>query len=123
MFNVVLAAGPRIEVRTRAHTISYATDGSLPNPLEATYAAIAGCAGVYARKACRELGIDDSGIAIDVRIVAQPDRPLLPSRIVTVLQFPDRFTAEQRAAIIDSVDKCAVKALMQRGDQIEFEVR
>lgn len=41
MFNVMLTAGPRIDVKGRAHTISYATGGSLPNPLEATYAAIA----------------------------------------------------------------------------------
>jgi uncharacterized OsmC-like protein len=123
MFNVMLTTGPRIDVKGRAHTISYATDGSLPNPLEATYAAIAGCAGVYARKACRELGLDDSGIAIELKVVAQPDKPLMPSRIVTVLQFPDRFTPEQRAAIIESVNKCAVKAMIQRGDRIEFEVR
>ena len=123
MFNVTLESGPRIEVKGRKHAIAYSNDGSLPNPLEATYAALAGCAGVYAKKACRELGIDDSGIAINLRIVAQPARPLMPSRIVTTLEFPEHFNREQRAAILASVDKCAVKALVQGGDEVEFEVR
>jgi uncharacterized OsmC-like protein len=122
MFNVRLESGSRIDVVGRSHSISYATDGTLPNPLEATYAALAGCAGVYAKKACRELGIDDSGIAIRLKVVAQPDRPLIPARIVTTLDFPERFTSEQKQAVVASVDKCAVKALMQRGEQIEFSV-
>ncbi|HET9692903.1 MAG TPA: OsmC family protein [Steroidobacteraceae bacterium] len=122
MFSVQLVSGPRIEVVGRHHAIAYATDGSLPNPLEATYAALAGCAGVYAKKACRELGVDDAGIGIELKVVAQPDRPLLPTRIVTTLEFPERFTDEQRQAIRASIDKCAVKALMQRGDRIEFAV-
>jgi uncharacterized OsmC-like protein len=122
MFNVQLVSGPRIEVVGRRHTISYATDGSLPNPLEATYAALAGCAGVYAKKACRELGIDDAGIGIELKVVAPPDRPLQPDRIVTTLQFPERYTAEQRQAVLASIGKCAVKVLMQRGHDIQFDV-
>ena len=50
MFNVTLSNDARIEVRAPRHSYVYATDGSLPNPLESTYAALAGCAGVYARK-------------------------------------------------------------------------
>lgn len=122
MFHVQLQNGPQIAVVGRKHTITYANDGSLPNPLEATYAALAGCAGVYAKKACRELGIDDAGIEIELKVVAQPERPLLPSRIVTQLAFPERFSAEQKQAVIGSIEKCAVKALMQQGERIEFQV-
>ena len=122
MFKVMLESGPRIDVVGRKHTIAYANDGSLPNPLEATYAALAGCAGVYAKKACKELGIDDAGIGIELKVVAQPDKPLLPSRIVTHLQFPDRFTVDQKQSVLASVDRCAVKALMQSGEKINFEV-
>jgi len=122
MFHVQLQSGPQIAVVGRKHTITYANDGSLPNPLEATYAALAGCAGVYAKKACRELGIDDAGIDIELKVVAQPDRPLLPSRIVTQVAFPERFTAAQRESVLSSIEKCAVKALMQHGDRIEFAV-
>jgi uncharacterized OsmC-like protein len=122
MFNLVLAPGARIDVTAPKHSYAYATDGSLPNPLESTYAALAGCAGVYAKKACRELGIDDAGIAISMKIVARPDRPLLPSRFVTTVQFPERFDGDQRAAVRASIAKCAVKAIIEHGAEIEFEV-
>jgi uncharacterized OsmC-like protein len=122
MFNLVLSPGPRIDVTGRHHSIAYATDGSLPNPLEATYAALAGCAGVYARKACRELNIDDTGIAISLKVVARPEKPLLAARVVTTVSFPDRFTDEHRSAVRASIAKCAVKVMMQHGADIEFAV-
>ena len=34
------------------------------NPLEAFYASLAGCAAVYAKKACKALGVSPAGIAI-----------------------------------------------------------
>lgn len=122
MFNVVLANGPRIDVTGKRHAIAYATDGSLPNPLEATYAAMAGCAGVYAKKACKELGIDDTGIAISLKVVSRPEKPLLPGRMVTAVEFPARIGPEQRAVILASIEQCAVKDLIQHGAEIEFSV-
>lgn len=122
MFNIVLVPGARIEVRGRQHSYNFATDGSAPNPLESTYAALAGCAGVYAKKACRELGIDDAGIAIDMRVVAKAGQPLMPSRIVTTVEFPPRFDAAQRAHVLALIEKCAVKAMMQEGASIDFAV-
>ncbi len=123
MFNLVLDDTPRITVRHRDKTISFATDGSLLNPLEATYAALAACAGVYAGKACKELGISSEGIAIDLKPVVRPTHPSLPARISTVVSFPPRFTPEQRKAILASIEKCAVKELVRNGGTIEFEVR
>ena len=122
VFNLVLVTGPRIEVRGKQHTYSYATDGSAPNPLESTYAALAGCAGVYAKKACREMGIDDAGIVIGMRVVAKAGQPLMPARIVTTVEFPERFAAEQREQVLRLIEKCAVKALMQEGAGIDFAV-
>lgn len=122
MYNLVLASGARIDVTAPKHSYAYATDGSLPNPLESSHAALAGCAGVYARKACRDLGIDESGIAIKMKIVARPERPLLPARFVTAVEFPERFTPEQRAAVLASIRKCPVKTMIEHGAEIEFEV-
>ncbi len=122
MFDLVLAAGPRIDVKSRRHEYHYATDGSLPNPLEATHAALAGCAGVYAKKACRELGIADEGIAISMSVVARPEAPLVPARVVTRVAFPARFDAAQRAAVLESIRRCAVKVLIHEGAAIDFPV-
>ncbi len=122
MYDIVLEPGPRIDVRGRRHEYHYATDGSLPNPLESTHAALAGCAGVYAKKACRELGIADEGIAISMTVVARPDAPLVPARIVTRVTFPVRFDDAQRAAVLESIRKCAVKVLIHEGAAIDFPV-
>jgi len=122
MFDLVLDGSPRIEVASQRHRYAFATDGSLPNPLESTYAALAGCAGVYARKACRELGVDEAGIAISTRVIASAARPLMPERIVTIVNFPARFDDSQRAAVRAAIGRCAVKALLAEGARIEFVV-
>jgi uncharacterized OsmC-like protein len=122
MFSLTLQPGARIDVQGKHHQHSYATDGSLPNPLESTYAALAGCAGVYAKKACRELGVDDTGIAISLRVVARAGQPLLPARVVTTVEFPVHFGEDARGAVLQSIEKCAVKALIEHGPGIEFTV-
>jgi len=122
MFSLTLAPGSHVDVHSKHHEYHFATDGSLPNPLESTYAALAGCAGVYAKKACRELGIDDSGIAISMRNVVRSGQTLIPARIVTTVDFPDRFDSAQRDAVLRSIEKCAVKAVVQQGADIEFVV-
>ena len=89
-------------------------------PVSLAYAALAGCAGVYAKKACRELGLDDTGIWISLRVVAKAGQPLVPARFATTVAFPDRFDNEQQAAVLRSIEKCAVKAIIQAGAAIEF---
>lgn len=120
MYDLTLDGSPVLNVKYRNHTLSYATNGSLPNPLEATYAALSGCAGVYALKACKSLGISAEGIAISVKPVVQAATSLIPTRVVTRVSFPERITAEQQAAILASIQKCAVKELMRQGAGIEF---
>ncbi|MFO1425893.1 MAG: hypothetical protein U1F11_02750 [Steroidobacteraceae bacterium] len=122
MFNIELRSGPRIDVVGRKYTISYANDGSLPNSARGhPHRRLRGCA-ACAKKACRELGIDDTGIGIGLKVVARPEQPLMPARLVTTLKFPERFTPEQRRTVIAAIEKCAVKALIQAGAQIEFSV-
>lgn len=122
MFTVELQPGARIDVAYRKHTISYAVDGSLPNPLEAFYGALAGCAGVYAKKACHRLGISDAGIAIDVKPVVRPGNPLLPEKLVTSVRFPATIEAAARGEILDEIASCAVKEVVKHGADIQFSV-
>jgi uncharacterized OsmC-like protein len=120
MYKTTLKAGPVIDIYYRNFTFEYSTNGDQPNPLEAMYAAITGCAGVYAKKSCKSLGISDEGISISVKPIASPNNPLLPVRIVTALGFPSEFTPEQRAEVQASVSQCAVKELIAEGASIEF---
>lgn len=122
MYHLVLNGTGRIDVAYRDKVFSYAVDGSLPNPLESVYAALAGCAGVYAIKSCKELGISDAGIDISVKPVVRPANPSLPARIVTSVAFPPHIAREQRDAILASVGKCAVKELVRNGGSVDFQV-
>jgi hypothetical protein len=97
MFELTLDDSNQIDVRYKNHLISYGLDGKLPNPLEATYAALAGCAGVYSRKACKTLGISSEGIEINCKPVVRVGNALVPSRFVTEVRFPERITIRAAA--------------------------
>ena len=120
MYQLSVTDDNQLHVQYKHHTISYGVHGSLPNPLEATYAALAGCAGVYARKACKSLGISAKGIAISCKPVVRQGNMLIPARFVTEVSFPDHITAEQRSRILTEISLCAVKQLIHDGAQIEF---
>jgi len=120
MYQLALTDAKQIHVHYKNHIISYGLDGSLVNPLEATYAALAGCAGVYALKACGTMGISAEGIAIHCKPIVRQGNMLIPARFVTEVTFPERILAEQRRKILDMISHCAVKQLIHDGAQIEF---
>ncbi len=120
MYQLSMTDGNQFHVHYKNHVVSYGVDGSLPNPLEATYAALAGCAGVYTRKACKTLAISAEGIEISCKPVVRQGNMLLPARFMTEVSFPERVTAEQRVAILQEISHCAVKQLIHDGAQIEF---
>jgi len=122
MYSTVVDNSPLIKVSTSKHEASYAVNGSLMNPLEAFYAALAGCAAVYAKKACKELGIPAEGIEIGCKPFAGPGGPLTLARFKTEVRFPEQFTAEQKAAVLESIAHCAVKEIVIDGGDIEFQV-
>lgn len=120
MYQVSMTDASQIHVHYKNHVVSYGVDSSLPNPLEATYAALAGCAGVYTRKACKSLGISAEGITISCKPVVRQGNMLIPARFLTEVSFPARITGEQRLRILDEISHCAVKQLIHDGAQIEF---
>lgn len=120
MYQLSLNDDPQIHVHYKNHIVSYGLDGSLPNPLEATYAALAGCAGVYSRKACKALGISADGIGISCKPVVRNGSTLIPSRFMTEVRFPERITPAQRQRILEEISQCAVKQLIHNGASIEF---
>jgi uncharacterized OsmC-like protein len=122
MYSTVVDSTPLIKVSTSKHEASYALDGSLMNPLEAFYASLAACAAVYAKKACKPLGISAAGIEINCKPFAGPGGPLTLARFMTEIRFPAEFTAEQKTAVIDSIAHCAVKEVVADGPNIEFLV-
>lgn len=122
MYTTTIDKTPLIKVSTGKHETTYALDGSLMNPLEAFYATLAGCAGVYAKKACKGLGVSAEGIEIACKPFAGPGGPLTLARFKTEVRFPDGFSAEQKAAVLQSIADCAVKEVVKDGANIDFQV-
>jgi uncharacterized OsmC-like protein len=121
MFKVEIAT-PQIFVSSRRHRYGFAIDESLPNPLEATFAALAGCAGVYALKAAKKLGRDAGEIRITGRQVSRTDNPLLPTKWMTSVEFPETWPQADRETVIKAIQECAVKELILNGKDIQFSV-
>lgn len=122
MYSTVVDSTPLIKVSTGKHEASFALDGSLMNPLEGFYATLAACAAVYAKKACKSLGVSPAGIAIDCKPFAGAGGPLTLAKFKTEVRFPDHFTAEQKQAVLDAIAQCAVKEVVADGPNIEFSV-
>ena len=83
MYSVNVDRAPTITVNSARHQVTYAVDGSAMNPLEGFYATLAGCAAVYAKKACKELGISPEGIHISCKPFAGAGGPLTLARFKT----------------------------------------
>ena len=122
MYTTVVDNTPLIKVSSAKHEANYAVNGSLMNPLEAFYASLAACAAVYAKKACKELGLPAGGIEIGCKPFAGPGGPLTLAKFKTDVRFPASFTAEQKAAVLESIVHCAVKEVVADGPNIEFIV-
>ena len=122
MYATIVDATPLIKVTSAKHEANYAVNGSLMNPLEAFYAALAACAAVYAKKACKELGISPEGIAIDCKPFSGPGGPLTLAKFHSAVRFPAHFTTEQKAAVLESIAHCAVKEIVIDGANIDFQV-
>ena len=122
MYTTTVDNTPLIKISTGKHETAYALDGSLMNPLEAFYATLAGCAAVYTKKACKALGVAADGIEIACKPFAGPAGPLTLAKFKTEVRFPAGFTSEQKAAVMKSIAKCAVKEVVKDGANIDFQV-
>lgn len=122
MYITVVDNSPNIRVSSGRHVADYALDGSLMNPLEAFYASLAACAAVYAKKACKKLGVPAAGIDISCKPFAGPGGPLTLGKFRTEVRFPAHFTAEQKAVVLENIAHCAVKEVVRDGAGIEFTV-
>lgn len=123
MFKTTLDNSALIKVTSPKSEVTYAIDGSFMNPLEGFYATLAGCAGVYAKKACMGLNISAEGIEIDCKPRAGAAGPLTLGKFNTLVKFPEHFTSEQKEKILDSISHCAVKEVVKLGTDIEFSVQ
>jgi hypothetical protein len=76
---------------------------------------------VYAKKACKSLGIKAGGIEISCKPFAGPGGPLTLAKFKTEVRFPEAFTPDQKSAILESITHCAVKDIVVAGAAIDFQ--
>ena len=122
MYSVNVDDSKLITVSGGRHQVSYAVDGSLMNPLEAFYAVLASCAAVYAKKECKAMGVSAAGIRIGCKPFAGHGGPLTLSRFRTEVSFSENFSTEQRERVLQAINECAVKKIVQKGADIVFSV-
>jgi len=122
MFSVQVTDQADIVVQGRKHQFFYASDGSKPNPLEAAYATLVGCAAVYTKKACKKLNKSAEGIKISGRVVAKPEQPSKVQKWMTDVLFPSGWNPDEKALVLEEIQHCAVKELLRQGHEISFVV-
>jgi uncharacterized OsmC-like protein len=121
MFSLVLDGSPQIDVRSRNGVTRFAMDGSAPNPFEGALATIAGCAGVFAHKACVKAGVSPAGVQISLKPQATQGGTEI-RRIAIIASFPDGFPQDLVPAVVAAIDECPVKEMIRNGGAIEFAI-
>lgn len=122
MYHTIVDSSPLIKVTSSKFEADYAVNGTLMNPLEAFYASLAACAAVFAKKACKELGISPEGIAIQCKPYSGAGGPLTLAKFKTEVRFPESFDTEHKAAVLEGIAHCAVKEIVRDGANIEFSI-
>lgn len=123
MYKTIVHDTPIITVSSKNDTVSYSINNTKMNPLEALYASLAGCAAVYAKKACAQLEVSAEGIEISCVPKSGSAGLLSLSKFTTNVCFPEDFPLEHRSTILESISHCAVKEVIKLGPTIEFEVK
>lgn len=94
-------------------------EGSAPAPFELFLASIATCAGIYALGFCQSKGIDTVGLALTMDVTKNPETNMI-GKVSLNLTLPNGFPEKYKAAIIRSMDLCAVKKHMLQPPEFEI---
>ncbi|KAB3531578.1 OsmC family protein [Alkaliphilus serpentinus] len=117
LIEVSFPGGKRVDANIKGFTV--ATDqpvrgggeGSAPSPFDLFLSSIATCAGIYALGFCQSKGIDTEGLKLTLDTVVNSEEGLI-EEVHLNLTLPDNFPQKYEAAIIRSMDMCAVKKHM-----------
>jgi ribosomal protein S12 methylthiotransferase accessory factor len=94
-------------------------EDSAPAPFTMFLSSIGTCAGIYALGFCRQRGLNTDGMKIIQRMYSDPMTHMI-SKIDLEIVLPKDFPDKYRAAIINSVELCAVKKHIQQPPTFEI---
>lgn len=118
--------GKRVDAVINGHTV--ATDqpllaggeGAAPTPFELFLSSIATCAGIYALGFCYSKELDPTGLKLDMDVTRNPELGLI-DKVDLKLTLPENFPQKYEAAIIRSMDLCAVKKHIMNPPEFNIE--
>jgi ribosomal protein S12 methylthiotransferase accessory factor len=117
--------GAKVDAHVGSHTVHTdqpvqgGGEDSAPAPFTVFLSSIGTCAGIYALGFCRQRGLNTDGMKIVQRMHSDPATGMV-SKIDLELILPKDFPDKYRAAIINSVELCAVKKHMQQPPTFEI---
>ncbi len=117
--------GARVDAHFGSHIVSTdqpaqgGGEDSAPTPFAVFLSSIGTCAGIYALGFCRQRGLKTDGMKILQRMHSNPMTGMV-SKVDLELVLPKDFPDKYRAAIINSVELCAVKKHMQQPPTFEI---
>ena len=106
--------GKRVDAVINGHMVSTdqplmsGGDNSAPTPFDLFLSSIATCAGIYALGFCYNKELDPTGLKLQMDVSRNPELGLI-DKVDIKLTLPVGFPQKYEAAIIRSMDLCAVK--------------
>jgi uncharacterized OsmC-like protein len=94
-------------------------DGTAPAPFDLFLASIGTCAGIYALGFMQQRGIDPEGSYISMNPQFDPTVGLI-TKIDIDLKLPEGFPEKYKAAVINSMNLCAVKKHLHQPPEFEI---
>lgn len=117
--------GAKVDAHFGSHTVHTdqpaqgGGEDSAPTPFAVFLSSIGTCAGIYALGFCRQRGLNTEGMKIVQRMHSDPASGMV-SKIDLELILPKDFPDKYRAAIINTMELCAVKKHMQKPPAFEI---
>jgi putative redox protein len=117
--------GVKVDAHIGSHTVHTdqpvqgGGEDSAPAPFTVFLSSIGTCAGIYALGFCRQRGLNTDGMKIVQRMYSDPMTHMI-SKIDLEIVLPKDFPDKYRAAIINSVELCAVKKHLQQPPTFEI---
>ncbi|QDV09719.1 Ribosomal protein S12 methylthiotransferase accessory factor YcaO [Planctomycetes bacterium Poly30] len=100
--------------------IRYKGDGTAPNPFQYFLASSALCAGYFVKVYCNANGIPTEDIHLVQDNVVEPDNRYQQTFRIRA-DLPEGLSDEHRDGIVQAMDRCTVKRVIQNG--LGFEIR
>lgn len=97
-------------------------DDSAPAPFDLFLASVGTCAGYYALRFCQHRQLSTEGLRLTLEPMRDPERGRIDTLRIEV-ELPSDFPDKYHAALVRSIDQCAVKRHVVEAPHFEVAVK